>query len=123
VIGEKDEDSLQEAGIFQAAARLRRRADLPEYEKEVLLEIRDWFNENLNRPTRFSNSRRPERKKSKAISWFKSTALEHLDKARQMMQILRNHDIQTRVIKTRRPGYIVYEDADQIVAEPFHDEK
>jgi hypothetical protein len=26
-----------------------------------------------------------------------------------------------RMIKTRRPGYIVYEDDDQIAAEPFRD--
>ena len=33
------------------------------------------------------------------------------------------HDIPTKIIKTRRPGYIVYEDRFQIVAQPFKGKK
>jgi hypothetical protein len=38
-----------------------------------------------------------------------------------MCSILEENAIYVRTIKARRPGYIVYEDAYQVVAEPFAD--
>jgi len=36
-----------------------------------------------------------------------------------MVYILEQHNVYVRVLKTDRPGYIVYEDEHQVVAEPF----
>jgi hypothetical protein len=38
-----------------------------------------------------------------------------------MVYILEQHSVCVRVLKTDRPGYIVYEDEHQVVAEPFAD--
>lgn len=38
-----------------------------------------------------------------------------------MVYILEQHNVYVRVLKTDRPGYIVYEDQHQVVAEPFAD--
>ena len=82
--------------------------------------IRKWFNNNLEKPTRFTASKPPYyRKKSKAISWFKHTAHDHLDRVRVLVAILHDHGVSVRMIKTQRVGYVVYEDKYQIVAEPF----
>jgi hypothetical protein len=40
-----------------------------------------------------------------------------------MVEILEDCGIYIRVFKTARPGYIVYEDALQIVAEPVRDNR
>jgi hypothetical protein len=82
----------------------------------------DWFKANLTIPDKFTNSNPPYyRKKRKAISWFKDTATEHIGKIRQIITILENHNIHAQMIQTDKPGYIVYEDGHQIVAEPFSD--
>lgn len=39
--------------------------------------------------------------------------------ARELAAILEAHDIRTEMITTERPGYVVYEDTFQVVAEPF----
>jgi hypothetical protein len=38
-----------------------------------------------------------------------------------MVYILEQHSAYVRVLKTDRPGYIVYQDEHQVVAEPFAD--
>ncbi len=38
---------------------------------------------------------------------------------RVMAHILEAHGVHTEMIKTPRPGYIVYEDEFQVTAEPF----
>jgi hypothetical protein len=59
------------------------------------------------------------RKQNKAISWFKDSAKEHIARARSLARILENHGVSVTTIKTRRVGYVVYEDEYQITAEPF----
>jgi hypothetical protein len=38
-----------------------------------------------------------------------------------MVAILENHDIWVETLITARPGYVVYKDEFQVVAEPFSD--
>ena len=81
---------------------------------------RQWFNDNLEKPTRFTASKPPfYRKPNKARSWFKNNAKDHLAHIRDLVAILQNHGIAVRMLKTDRVGYVVYEDEFQIVAEPF----
>jgi hypothetical protein len=73
----------------------------------------------LRKPTRFTASKPPfYRKKSKAISWFKDSAQNHLAHIRGLVAILQHHGVSVRMLKTERVGYVVYEDEYQIVAEP-----
>ena len=55
------------------------------------------------------------------MCWFKASATEHIAKIYQMVYILEQSGVYVRVNKTRHPGYIVYEDEHQVVAEPFAD--
>lgn len=117
-----DRDSSQHAGVFHAAYRLSDEGRLPNYEHTTLRELLDWFKANLIIPDKFTSAKPPYyRKQNKAISWFKESATEHIAKIRQIVTILEDHDIRTEMIRTDRPGYIVYEDAHQIVAEAFSD--
>jgi hypothetical protein len=117
-----DEDSERELGVFHAVINLQVEGKLHYHEEERHDSIREWFDEHLKKPTRFTASKPPfYRKKNKAISWFKDTAHEHLAHVRELVGILEHHGISVRMLKANRVGYIVYEDEFQIVAEPFAD--
>jgi hypothetical protein len=55
------------------------------------------------------------------ISWFRPEATQHVEKAFELCGVLQELGYPITVLKTTRPGFIVYEDAYQIVAEPFAD--
>jgi hypothetical protein len=114
--------SHQELGVFQAAYRLRDKGSLSHVDESLLKEISDWFNVNLEKPKRFTSAKPPYyRKRQNGISWFKDSAGEHIGKMREMVALLKHHDVAVRMIKTTRPGYVVYEDEFQVVAVPFAD--
>jgi hypothetical protein len=122
ITGEIHDNTSHEVGVFQAAYGLRRNGHSLEYEEARLTELLDWFNANLPKPTRLTTSKPPYyRKQNRAISWFKDIATEHISKLREVVSILNEHDVHTEMIQTDRPGYIVYEDNYQIVAEAFSD--
>jgi len=124
VVADIDEDSERELGVFHAMGNLRDAGELYPHEQELHDVIRSWFNTHLQKPTRFTASKPPfYRKKKKAISWFKDSAHDHIDRVRSLVAILNNHGISVRMLNTDRPGYVVYEDDYQIVAEPFAGEQ
>jgi hypothetical protein len=51
----------------------------------------------------------------------KASEKDHIGKIREIIAILESYDVSVRMIKTERPGYVVYEDQFQIVAAPFAD--
>ncbi len=114
VIGHKDEDSHVEQGVFQAAARALEWGQITGSDADELNEIRAWFDENLDKPDSFGRGRL-----SLGICWFKTGASEHISRIYEMVRVLERNGIQVRKIKTDRPGYMIYEDEWQIVAEPF----
>ena len=122
VVGKLDPDSHQPLGVFQALAELREARLLSEHEEALLAEIEDWFSENLEKPRRFSTSKgRTYGAQNRGISWFKDSAKQHVAKIRELVAILKHHDVHVHMLRTDRPGYVVYEDEFQIVAEPFVD--
>jgi ribosomal protein L30/L7E len=124
VVADTDEDSERELGVFHAMRNLRESGALSDHEEEHHDLIREWFNQHLEKPTRFTAAKPPfYRKKSRAISWFKDTAHEHLTRVRSLIAILQSHGVSVRMLKTNRVGYVVYEDEHQIVAEPFAGER
>ena len=118
VVNVKDEDSQKRLGLFQAIRYLRDEDRLSSYEEEHMKEVTKWFNDNLKTPKRFSKAKR-KNPTPKAISWFKDSAAEHISKMREIASVLIAHGIQVDMVKTERPGYIVYQDEFQVTAEPF----
>ncbi len=122
VVADIHRNSGKELGVFHAVLQLRERGKLHAHEEGLHDWTRQWFNQNLEKPTRFTASKPPHyRKPNKAISWFKDTATEHISHIRDLVGILENHGIAVQMLKTDRVGYVVYEDEFQIVAEPFGD--
>jgi hypothetical protein len=114
VVGRKDEDSHVEQGVFQAAARAIEWGSITGADADELNSLRTWFSENLEKPTSFGRG-----KHSLGICWFKVEASEHIARIWQMVRVLERHGIYVKKIKTDKPGYLVYEDDWQVVAEPF----
>lgn len=104
---------------MQAAARLSKSNHIARSDKERLEEIIRWFSVNLETPSRFTRTRNASHKRTRGIAWFKDTAAEHLRRARAAARILEEHGIAVDTIETERPGYTVYEDEFQLIAEPF----
>jgi hypothetical protein len=55
------------------------------------------------------------------LSWFKDTAVAHIAKMHRLARILEAHGLPVEELRTERPGYVVYEDAFQVAAEPFRE--
>ena len=114
VIGRKDEDSHLEQGIFQAAALALEWRNITGADADELNELRAWFSDNLERPTSFGRE-----KHRLGICWFKTGAAEHISRIWEMVQVLERNGIYVKQIRTDKPGYVIYEDEWQLVAEPF----
>lgn len=120
VIRGLDEDSGRRQGLFQALGDLSDRGELLPQEKQTYDEACRWFRKNLRTPGKLTRSSKPHAKKV-ALSWFKDAATEHVRRMRDLAAILEAHGIATEMLRTNRPGYVVYEDRFQVSAEPFRD--
>ena len=105
-------------GLFQLGYQVLREAPLADEELARLKQALGWFERRLARPARLARSRKPGAER-KALSWFKPTAGEHIAQARELAELLRLAEVEIVMSTTRTPGYIVYEDAHQVAAEPF----
>ncbi len=115
-----DDNSGRRQGLFQAAKALRESGKLQDTDHARLEDLRNWFNQHLERPTRLSVSSQHNRQEQ-AISWFKDTASEHIAKMREIQAILESYGVSVQMIKAKRLGYVLYEDEFQAAAYPFND--
>ena len=121
VIPERDLTSTFRQGVFHAALALRDEGKLAAYEDSHLSSVIEWFDDNLRSPSRFSRKRNAYHRGQRGLSWFKDSASEHLKRIGSIVAILEAHGIQVSRVVSDRPGYVVYEDEFQVVAEPFAD--
>lgn len=121
VVSERDEESGYRQGFIHGTDELERRKVLSPREAEQLTDILKWFKHNLPLPDRFSRTKNAYHKKKRALSWFKESAALQLQRARELVALLEEHGIFVEMLRTARPGYVVYEDEFQVVAEPFSD--
>ncbi|MCL2020534.1 MAG: hypothetical protein FWG81_00120 [Betaproteobacteria bacterium] len=125
VITKVNPDSEVEDGLFNTAYALRK-ASMPEQVRLELEEHLTWFNKNLAVPRRFNRSKSKgyfHRRKTKGISWFRDTAVDHVARMHRLKRIVESNGYHVSIIREDRVGYIVYEDEYQVVAEPFADTK
>jgi hypothetical protein len=110
-------------GFFQAVYAARRDPETPGYILEQFSSIIGWFNDNLDEPDRFNRGPTSTgwRSTTTGLSWFRADANQHVEKAFELSALLREIGYPITVLKTTHPGFIVYEDDYQIVAEPFAD--
>jgi hypothetical protein len=107
-------------GIFTVAYDLSRAGRLPTYEHEELDELLKWFEDHLPIPETFTVSKHP-RAEETAISWIRASAHDHVVQLRRLVLLVGAAGFPIDELRTRRPGYVVYEDDHQVVAFPFSD--
>lgn len=109
--------------MFVCAYALRRADDTPPAVRHRLEVALDWLDENLPLPDRFtaSRSKGARYRAKKGISWLKPEAREHIAMMHELASALGECGYVVDVITSSRPGYVVYEDEYQIVAEAFAD--
>jgi len=113
VIGRKDEENHVERGIFQAAAQALEWQNITGRDADELNEVLAWFSENLEKPTSAGRD-----KNRFGICWFKTGSAAHISRISEMVHILERNGIDVKKIRTDKPGYVIYEDEWQLVAEP-----
>ena len=114
VIGRKDEDSHVEQGVFQAVGQALEWQTITGSDADALNVLRAWFSENLEKPTSFGRD-----KLRLGICWFKAGSVDHISRIWEMVHILERNGIHVKKLRTDNPGYVIYEDEWQLVAEPF----
>ena len=120
VIADLDADSGRRQGLFQAGEALIGSGRMNPFDEERLDQTYRWFKLHLPVPTRFALTRRPHAK-AQALSWFRDSATEHIDRIREYQRVLETYGVQVEMLQTTRPGYIVFEDEYQVAAYPFAD--
>ncbi|WP_411890865.1 hypothetical protein [Yoonia sp. SDW83-1] len=110
-------------GFLAAAYLLNRNIALDDSFKRSLAEHISWSEDILAQPDRFnrSKSKGAWRRNTKGLSWFRSSATDHIDRAIALNDLLAQRGIVIATLRTDRIGYVVYQDDYQVVAEPFAD--
>jgi hypothetical protein len=111
---ECDRRSQQKQGVFQVAYDLLR-SDLitPEQWCRLNAAVR-WFEGHLTIPDR-------ARLNDRAIFWFRADAQNVIRRVWELSRLLRRCEMEVEMIRTVRPGYIIYHDCFQVAAIPFRD--
>ena len=119
----RNDESGYQSGLFIAAWTVQDEPTLCGYERDQLSEHLDWFSRHLLEPSRFcrSRSKGAADRNWRGLSWFKPSATEHINRMRAIAAIVGNYGWPAKMIRSARPGFIVYEDDFQVVAEPFAD--
>ena len=112
-IDELDPDSTRPRGVFAAAYALLGSRYLSPADRAQLRSILNWFCRNLPVPRGFN--------RRGAIFWFKGDAEACTRKIWELVLFLRRRSHRVNMHRTRKPGYVVYEDEFQVGAIPFHD--
>lgn len=118
VTDECEDDTGLPLGIFRPAYRLCEDASVPEWQRSELSSVLGWFRTQLPIPNRFARNLRPHRV-STGLCWFNEEATDCIRQVCYLVQIVSDLGVNVREIRTERPGYIIYEDQFQVVAEPF----
>lgn len=118
VVAQQHAQSSRRSGLIHAAERMR--WDFSDDEEQEYKPLYDWFSANLPVPDRFARATRSHAH-GLALSWFKDNAGECIARMRAVGTILEQRDVMVEMLRTTRPGFIVYEDAFQVAAEPFAD--
>ena len=121
VVDQRDSSSGKRLGVIRAAWYHEEQRLFPAEQSREVQAIFKWLNAHLPQPDRMSRTRNAYHKNKIALSWFKDSAAGPLQRARRLAALLDACGVPVEMITTERPGFVVYEDEFQVVAEPFAD--
>lgn len=110
VVGTDSENHRWLKGIINEALRLRDRGRLDPHQQACLDDAHVWLNTHLPVPPFSRSDWGPN-----VVCWFKDTADPSIKKMWEIVALLKENDIAVRLLRSRNPGKIVYEDDFQVV--------
>ncbi len=114
VVGGDDEHHRELTGLIAEARMLRDRDQLAAHEVEQIEDVFRWFNSNIPCPPYSSSGWSRE-----AVSWFKDSAIDAIKRIRDLAVLLDSHGKPVRMLRSVRPGKVLYEDRFQVVVEEW----
>jgi hypothetical protein len=114
VVGADHQHHRELNGIITEARLLRDRDGLSGEETARLESLFDWFNDHLPVPP-FSTSAWPQ----DVVAWFKDDAGEAISRMWNLVALLEDHGVQVRLLRSKSPGRVHYEDDYQILVEEW----
>jgi hypothetical protein len=115
VVGGDDEHHRSLTGLVTEARLLRDSGALAPHETELLEATYEWLNSNLPCPP-FSSAGWSR----DAVAWFKDSAHESIKRMRELATLLETHGLPVRMLRSRNPGKVLYEDTYQVVVEEWN---
>jgi hypothetical protein len=115
VVGADNEDHWHLSGLITEAKLLRKSGALSIAEEEILQEHYDWLNQHLPCPP-YTGSDWPKM----VAAWFKDSAIEPIQRLRAIGALLEDHGMQVRMLRSKNPGKVYYEDQFQIVVQEWN---
>ena len=115
VVGSDGQHHKELTGILTEARLLRDRDELTAEEDARLAELYEWFNEHVPVPP-FSTGDFPR----DAVSWFKDDVGEPVTMMWNVVTLLREHDVEVRLLRSPNPGRVLYEDRVQVLVEEWN---
>jgi hypothetical protein len=110
VVGSDGQHHRELTGIVTEARFLRDRGDLSDDEASRLEDAYEWFNDHLPVPP-FAASDWPR----DVVAWFKDDAHEEVQRMWDIVALLEDHGVQVRLLRSKNPGRVLYEDSRQVV--------
>ena len=110
VVGTDGENHRWLTGIITEARILRDRGRLVPHQRASLNEAYAWLKTHLPCPPFSGSDWSPE-----AVCWFKDSAEPSIKKMWEIVALLKENDIAVRLLRSKNPGKIVYEDDFQVV--------
>lgn len=123
VIPDRDQRTGQPMGLMTLAYGLLRSRDIAQSDESELQRLVHWMETHIPVPSRFARKRNVSHKETHGISWIKADAADAISHLHAIAEIMERYGYRIDILRTDRPGYVVYEDDLQIVAEPFHGEQ
>jgi hypothetical protein len=107
-------------GLFQARDVAIDNPHSPDWALALMVETLEWFGDNLAAPTILRRGGRRSATAQDALCWYKAEAAQHIARMHDFKNALEACGVHVEVLRTRDPGFILYEDDHQIAAEPGH---
>jgi len=111
VVGLEGENTLEQTGVFIESRLLLESGVLSDHETKLLKTMWWWFNENMPCPPFEENDW------NDGVSWFRTDCDNNfISKLWAIINLLKEHNVPVRILKSNNPGKILYKDYCQVVA-------
>ncbi len=114
VVGSDGEHHRELTGVVTEARFLRDRGLLSRDEDVRLQESYDWLNDRLPVPPYSTRSWPVD-----VVAWFKDDAKEAIWRMWDLVALLEDHGRPVRLLRSKNPGRLLYEDDFQVVVEEW----